>query len=174
MEDVSTATGVSTEMANDAAMEQAGVLPLEQLLCFDLYEATNALAELYRPLLEDLGLTYTQYLALVCLVPGQTVTHQEMQRALSLDLESLEPVVTRLEAAGLIDRRRSSLAMREVEFCLTDAGVWVRSRFEGVQCVVGEAMGLDNAEFAALQASVRGLAEAVRGAMSSVTARDGH
>ena len=158
-------------MTNDAAVEQTGVLPIEQLLCFDLYEATNALAELYRPLLDDLGLTYTQYLALVCLSPGTTVTHQEMQRSLSLDRESLEPVVKRLEAAGLVDRRRSSLGRRDVEFCLTDAGMFVRSRFEGVQCVVGEAMGLDNGEFAALQASVRGLVEAVRGAMQSDTAR---
>lgn len=159
-------------MSADALDHEArpGVLPLEQLLCFDLYEATRALSDLYRPLLEELGLTYTQYLALVRLVPGEHVEFHEMQRALSLDRDSLEPVLRRLESAGLIARRRSSLGAREVELSLTDAGLWVRSRFEGVQCVVGEAMGLDNGEFTALQHSVRNLVDAVRTAMQDPAA----
>ena len=148
--------------------DQAAVLPLENLLCFDLYEATRALTELYRPLLDELGLDYPQYLALLAVPVQDPIGIGSVQDALSLDPTTLDAVLRRLASAGLVDRLRPN-ALGEAAIELTDAGRWVRGRFAGVQCVVGAAMGLEQAQFLAVQESVRQLVEAVRRATDART-----
>ncbi|MCW2868298.1 MAG: MarR family transcriptional regulator [Marmoricola sp.] len=135
---------------------------LEELLCFDLYAASRAVTALYRPMLEELGLTYPQYLVLVALQPGETVGVGQIAEALSLDHGTLTPLLRRMEAAGLLTRSRSTVDERRVEVALTDAGAALRLRFDDVQCVVAEAVGLGLAEFTALQDSLRQLARGVR------------
>ena len=137
---------------------------LDELLCFDLYAASRAVTALYRPMLERLGLTYPQYLVLVTLQPGRPASVKDVADALSLDHGTLTPLLRRMEAAGLITRRRSGVDERRVEVGLTGAGEAMRLRFDDVQCVVAEAVGLDPDAFRSLQTSLKTLTEAVRAA----------
>ena len=147
-----------------AGVADLPVRSLEDLLCFDLYSASRAVTALYRPMLDRLGLTYPQYLVLVALSPGEPATVTRIASALSLDHGTLTPLLRRMEGAGLLTRTRSVEDERRVEVSLTTAGEAMRGRFEDVQCVVGDAMGLSRDEFQGMQHSLRTLTRAVRAA----------
>ena len=140
---------------------------LDDLLCFDLYAATRAVTAYYRPLLEELGLTYPQYLVLVSLRPGRPVTVKQVAADLALDHGTLTPLLRRMEGAGLLTRERDAADERQVVVTLTDAGERLRLRFDDVQCAVSEAIGLAPAEFLQLQESLARLTGAVREATAA-------
>ena len=81
---------------------------LHRQVCFSLYSASRAATAVYRPLLEQLGLTYPQYLVLTVLWEDDGVTVRDLGRSLELDSGTLSPLLKRLEAAGLLQRRRSA------------------------------------------------------------------
>ena len=135
---------------------------LDDLLCFDLYAATRAVTAYYRPLLEELGLTYPQYLVLVSLQPGRPVSVKQVATDLSLDHGTLTPLLRRMESAGLLTRERNAADERQVVVTLTAAGEALRLRFDDVQCAVTEAIGMSPEEFATLQSSLTRLTGAVR------------
>ena len=140
---------------------------LDELLCFDLYAASRAVTALYRPMLDELGLTYPQYLVLVALQPGETSSVKQIAAALALDHGTLTPLLRRMEDRGLLSRTRSTVDERLVEVGLTGAGETLRLRFDDVQCVVAESMGLDAGGFRQLQESLQALTRAVRDRTSS-------
>lgn len=140
----------------------APVRGLDELLCFDLYAASRAVTALYRPMLDELGLTYPQYLVLVALPPGGTLSVKEIAAALALDHGTLTPLLRRMEANGLLSRTRSAVDERLVDVALTGGGEAVRLRFDDVQCVVAESLGLDVAGFRQLQESLQALTRSVR------------
>lgn len=115
---------------NDAALDLS--LSLDQQLCFALYSASRLMTRLYRPHLEKLGLTYPQYLGMLALWEtdrrGETATVAGLGERLMLDSGTLSPLLKRLEAAGLVTRRRSSADERIVEIHLTDAGREMRAK----------------------------------------------
>jgi DNA-binding MarR family transcriptional regulator len=94
----------------------------EAMLCFNLYAASHAFTRVYKPLLEPLGLTYPQYLVLLCLAPGAPRGVRDLAEALRLETNTLSPLLKRLEASGLIRRTRSSADERRVEVALTGRG----------------------------------------------------
>ncbi len=141
--------------------------PLDDLLCFDLYAASRAVTAYYRPMLSRLGLTYPQYLVLVSLQPGESVTVTQIAETLSLDHGTLTPLLRRMEAAQLLTRRRSDEDERRVEITLTEQGAGLRRRFDDVQCAVGDAMGLSNSEFRSMQQALRTLTDSVRVALEA-------
>ncbi len=130
---------------------------LEALLCFDLYAASRAVTARYRPLLGDLGLTYPQYLVLVLLHERSRLAVRDIASSLRLDHGTLTPLLRRMESAGLVTRARSRLDERVVEIGVTDAGEAMRARFEDVQCVIREAMGLSPEQAHDLQGRLREL-----------------
>jgi DNA-binding MarR family transcriptional regulator len=142
---------------------------LDELLCFDLYAASRAVTAFYRPLLDEIGLTYPQYLVLVALPTDSGVPVKQIALDLELDHGTLTPLLRRMEAAGLLTRRRSTVDERQVEVALTEAGRALRLRFDDVQCKVTEAVGLDDTEFRALRASLVRLTRAVRRAAEAST-----
>ena len=148
----------------DVRPATAPVRGLDELLCFDLYAASRAVTALYRPMLERLGLTYPQYLVLVTLQPGEPASVKDVAEALRLDHGTLTPLLRRMEAADLITRRRSGVDERRVEVGLTGSGEAMRLRFDDVQCVVAEAVGLEPDAFRQLQDSLKSLADSVRAA----------
>ena len=149
--------------------EDDAVRGLEELLCFDLYAASRAVTALYRPMLDELGLTYPQYLVLVALRPGEPLGVSGIAEALSLDHGTLTPLLRRMEAAGLVTRTRSAADERRVEIALTEAGAALRLRFDDVQCVVAEAVGLGVPEFRALQDTLHRLTRSVRARTDGAT-----
>jgi DNA-binding MarR family transcriptional regulator len=127
----------------DTKSAQAPVeaLRLDRQLCFALYGAAQRVTRLYRPLLDALGLTYPQYLAMLVLWEESPRTVGAMGDALDLDSSTLTPLLKRLEAGGLIDRRRDPKDERRVIVALTDKGLALRDRAlsipEQIFCQVG-------------------------------------
>ncbi len=144
-------------MATDASARPG--LGLDEQLCFALYAASRAVRARYRPLLDELGLTYPQYLVLLVLWgEGATSVHGLGER-LRLDSGTLSPVLKRLEAAGLVVRRRGVPDERSVEVSLTHAGTALRRRAERVPPQIAVATGLDGEESRRLIAELEALTE---------------
>ncbi|GAA1338180.1 MarR family winged helix-turn-helix transcriptional regulator [Saccharothrix algeriensis] len=133
-------------------------LALDDQLCFALYAASRAVTARYRPLLEDLGLTYPQYLVLLVLWERGDVPVKDLGAALQLDYGTLSPLLKRLEAAGLVRRERRADDERSVRVALTGQGVALRGRAERVPPAMGAAMDLDAADAERLRALLRTLA----------------
>ena len=137
--------------------EQA--LKLEAQLCFPLYAASNLLTRLYRPLLEELGLTYPQYLVMLVLWERRSARVGELSTALYLDSGTLTPLLKRLEANGLVRRERSAEDERRVEVSLTREGESLKKRALEVPGALACRVGLGNERFIGLRAELRALME---------------
>lgn len=110
---------------SDAPIE---VLRLDNQLCFALYGAANRMTRLYRPMLDALGLTYPQYLAMLVLWEASPRTVGNLGDALDLDSSTLTPLLKRLEAGGLVVRTRDPEDERRVIVALTDKGRALRDQ----------------------------------------------
>jgi DNA-binding MarR family transcriptional regulator len=110
----------------------ASPLKLDDFLCFGVYSAGHAFNRLYRPLLEKLGLTYPQYLAMVALWEADDRTVGALGERLGLESNTLTPLLKRLEGMGLISRARDPRDERVVRVKLTDQG----RELEGPACAV--------------------------------------
>ena len=97
-------------------------LLLDNQLCFALYSTSLLMTKVYKPLLQELGLTYPQYLAMMVLWEGDGITVGEISSRLLTDPGSVTPLLKRLEAEGLLKRIRSSADERVVQLHLTDKG----------------------------------------------------
>ena len=137
-------------------------LRLDDQLCFALYAATNAITRAYRPLLRELGLTYPQYLTLMALWQHGTGTVSEIAQRLDLPAHALTPLLQRLEQAGLIVRRRSSLDNRSVLIELTSAGVELQTSAAAVQRTVECATRLSPDALFALRGELHDLVNDMR------------
>lgn len=104
------------------------VLRLDNQLCFALYGAANRMTRLYRPMLDALGLTYPQYLAMLVLWEASPRTVGALGDALDLDSSTLTPLLKRLEAGGLVERTRDPEDERRVIVALTDKGRALRDQ----------------------------------------------
>jgi MarR family transcriptional regulator, organic hydroperoxide resistance regulator len=103
-------------------------LLLDNQLCFALYSASLAMTKLYKPLLDELGLTYPQYLVMLVLWEGDGLMVSELGQRLYLDSGTLTPLLKRLEAAGLVSRMRAAEDERRVHIHLTAAGRKLKAR----------------------------------------------
>ena len=104
------------------------VMALDDHLCFALYSASMAVTRLYKPMLDELGITYPQYLVLNALRDAETLTIGGLASRLSLEPSTITPLVKRLEAAGLVARVRSQTDEREVRVSLTEGGQGVMAK----------------------------------------------
>ncbi|MCX4911378.1 MarR family winged helix-turn-helix transcriptional regulator [Streptomyces sp. NBC_00878] len=121
---------------------QEGSLLLDDQLCFALYAASRAVTARYRPLLDELGLTYPQYLVMLVLWEQDAISVRDLGNALQLESSTLSPLLKRLEANGLLWRERRAEDERSVALRLTDAGARLRDRADTVPLAIGDAMGL--------------------------------
>lgn len=143
---------------------------LDQLLCFELHAASRAMTAVYRPILEDLGLTYPQYLVMVLLWEEEPRLVKELGRAMDLDSGTLSPLLKRLAAAGLVQRTRSTQDEREVEVTLTEEGWSLEGRARSVRHSIECATGLSEAEINDLRERLTGLRSALRATPRETTA----
>ena len=138
------------------------MLKLDHQLCFALYSSSLAMTKLYKPLLEPLGLTYPQYLAMLVLWEGDGVTVSELGQRLQLDSGTLTPLLKRLESTGLLQRRRDSADERRVLVLLTPAGRALKSRAAKVPPQVACAAGCSIDELAALTQRLKELRDQIQ------------
>jgi DNA-binding MarR family transcriptional regulator len=134
---------------------------LDDQLCFALYAASRAVTAVYRPMLDNLGLTYTQYLVLLALWGRGELSVKQLGASLYLDYGTLSPLLKRLEADGLIRRERRPDDERTVIITLTEEGAAMRERARGIPAQISEAMGLEPAEFEQTRATLRGMIDRI-------------
>ncbi|PWR22558.1 MarR family winged helix-turn-helix transcriptional regulator [Zavarzinia aquatilis] len=116
-------------------------LRLDDQLCFALYSASHLMTKAYRPMLTALGLTYPQYLALLVLWEADDLTVGALGERLFLDSGTLTPLLKRMEAQGLVERRRDPADERQVRIRLTETGraleAEARRHYEDMVCGLG-------------------------------------
>lgn len=121
-----------TAKTNKSSSQPVEALRLDRQLCFALYGAANRVTRLYRPLLDALGLTYPQYLAMLVLWEASPRTVGALGEALDLESSTLTPLLKRLETQGLVARARDPEDERRVIITLTQAGDALRDKAKAV------------------------------------------
>jgi len=134
-------------------------LLLDNQLCFALYSASLAMTKLYKPLLDELGLTYPQYLAMLALWEHDGLMVSELGERLRLDSGTLTPLLKRLEAAGLVARTRDAQDERRVHISLTASGRRLKARARKVPGLMLGATQCSLPELVRLTRELRGLRE---------------
>lgn len=119
------------------------VLKLENQLCFPLYAASREVIKMYRPYLEPLGLTYTQYITMMVFWESGKISVKELGKRLFLDSGTLTPVLKSLEAKGLVRRYRSADDERVLNVEITDAGTALKERAMSVPTALTSFINLD-------------------------------
>ncbi|HEY7688627.1 MAG TPA: MarR family transcriptional regulator [Dongiaceae bacterium] len=136
--------------AKDA--RKPGGAKLGDFLCFAIYSANLAFGRAYKPILEALGLTYPQYIAMVALWEQDDQTVGSLGEKMFLESNTLTPLLKKLEAMGYVRRRRDAADERQVVVSLTDAGRRLREKVSSASLV--KATGLGAEDFSRLQKSV--------------------
>ena len=128
------------------------MMQLDNQLCFALYSTSLAMTKVYKPLLDELGLTYPQYLAMLVLWERDGLMVSELGERLYLDSGTLTPLLKRLEVAGYISRIRDNEDERRVYITLTSSGRKLKTRATKIpgcilsasQCSLPELVALTN------------------------------
>ena len=108
--------------------EKYECLKLSKQLCFPLYACSREMIKLYKPYLDELGLTYTQYITLMVLWEHKAMTVKALGQELYLDSGTLTPLLKKLEEKGLVTRRRSDLDERNLIVTITELGESMRDQ----------------------------------------------
>jgi len=115
---------------------------LGDFLCFSIYSANLAFGRAYRPILDELGLTYTQYVTLVALGEEDGQRVGDLGDKLFLESNTLTPILKKLEQLGLVERRRDPADERQVRVSVTAAGRKLTQKVESRAGELVEATGL--------------------------------
>lgn len=118
-------------------------LKLENQLCFPLYVAAKEIVKKYRPLLEPLGLTYTQYIAMMVMWEKKSVTVGQLGEKLCLDTGTLTPMLKKMQASGLVERKRSQTDERSVIVTITERGEELKAKAADVPLKMAQCVHLD-------------------------------
>lgn len=125
---------------------------LADFLCFAIYSANLAFGRAYRPILDELGLTYTQYITIIALWEEDKQTVSSLGEKLFLESNTLTPILKKLESLGYLKRERSAADERQVIVSLTDVGRQLREKGLGMSLV--KESGLSPEEFKQVQNAV--------------------
>ena len=124
-------------------MDKKDSLRLENQLCFPLYACAREVVKAYRPHLDVLGLTYTQYITMMVLWEEGKVSVRDLGRKLHLDSGTLTPLLKKLESKGYLKRERSTVDERVVIACITEEG----RKLKRAAAKIPQAMANEVAEF---------------------------
>lgn len=144
-----TSTSDSNEMNN-----RYEALRLGSQLCFPLYAVSKEVIRRYKPFLDQLDLTYTQYIAMMVLWEHKEVNVKELGELLYLDSGTLTPVLKKLETKGYVTRTRSKLDERNLIVAVTEEGMALRERAINIPDEMSVCMGLSTEEFDVLYDAV--------------------
>jgi DNA-binding MarR family transcriptional regulator len=143
----------------------ADALALDRQVCFALSIAARNVVAVYRPLLEPLGLTHPQYLAMLALWEQSPLSVKKLGSMLQLDSATLSPLLKRLASVGLITRTRSTEDERQVQIDLTETGRALRRQAEQIPPAIVARLGMDIGELESLHASLMRVIAAAQGAI---------
>lgn len=135
-----------------SGQSHAASAKLGDFLCFAVYSANLAFGKLYRPILDKLGLTYTQYVTIVALLEEDDQTVSGLGEKLFLESNTLTPILKKLEAMGHLERTRDAADERQVRVRLTRSGKHLREKAMSIDLV--DACGLTPGQFSKLQKEI--------------------
>lgn len=121
-------------------------LKLENQLCFPLYAAAREVVKQYRPYLDELDITYTQYITMMVMWEEKEITVKALGEKLFLDSGTMTPVLKSLEAKGYVTRKRSTTDERSVSVFLTDSGEALKEKAVDIPAKVVGCVGLSGEE----------------------------
>lgn len=127
-------------------MNNLDMLKLENQLCFPLYACAKEIVRRYTPLLEPLGLTYTQYIAMMVLWEHKNISVKDMGELLYLDSGTLTPMLKKMEKAGWITRKRDEKDERSVIISLTDNGIKLKEKAVKVPAKMIQCINLEQSD----------------------------
>lgn len=107
-------------------------LKLENQLCFSTYALSRAITKRYRPYLDEVNLTYPQYIVLLVMWEENSISMKELGERLLLDSGTLTPLIKKLESMNLIIRKRSTLDERLLLITLTDEGIQFKDKVKDI------------------------------------------
>ena len=125
-------------------------LKLSNQLCFPLYACSKEVVRRYKPFLDELDLTYTQYITMMVLWEEDCINVRELGENLFLDSGTLTPVLKKLEQKGYITRRRSETDERNLVVCITESGMKLREKAVDIPQKIGACVSLEPDEAAEL------------------------
>ena len=140
-------------------MTQYKNLLLNNQLCFALYAATNSIIRYYRIYLNEIGITYTQYLVLLVLWESENSNIKEIAKVLKLDSPTITPIVQKLEKMNLVKRQRSHKDERVVVVSLTKNGIDLETQVADIQNKVACRTHLNPKDFKELKNTLNQLAD---------------
>jgi len=135
--------------------------PLEEQICFTLYSASMAVGRVYKPLLDQLGLTYPQFLAILALSEQPELSVGAIAKRLSLEASTVTPLLKRLETRGLVRRERNIANERQVLVSLTDEGRRLNAESACLGPTLLAASGHSPQSLASLNNHIRALRDAL-------------
>lgn len=121
-------------------------LKLENQLCFPLYACSREIIKRYKPFLDEIGLTYTQYVTMMVMWEKETVSTKELGTLLHLDSGTLTPVVKTLEEKGLITKERSGDDARNLIVTITEKGTALKDEAVKIPEKMGACVAIDAGE----------------------------
>ncbi len=124
-------------------MDEYNPLKLENQICFPLYACSKEIIKLYKPFLDKLDLTYTQYITMMVLWEYKKITAHELGEKLYLDSGTLTPMLKKLEAKGYIERSRSKVDERNLDIKITNLGMDLRKKAITVPQELGKCIPLE-------------------------------
>lgn len=126
--------------------EKYDVLKIQNQLCFPLYACAREVVKRYTPFLDEIDLTYTQYIAMMVLWEKKSVTVKELGTALFLDSGTLTPLLKKLEAKGFLSRKRSKTDERNLIVSITPAGEDLREKAVEIPSKLAQCVALEPEE----------------------------
>lgn len=122
------------------------MLKIEKQLCFPLYVCSKEVIKRYKPYLDEIGLTYTQYITLMVLWEHKSLSVKEIGDILYLDSGTLTPLLKKIEKMGLIKRDRDLLDERNVIITITDEGNELKKRAKSIPSNISKCINLTSDE----------------------------
>ena len=122
------------------------ILKLEKQLCFPLYACSKEVVRQYKPFLDEIDLTYTQYIVMLVMWEKKKITVKELGESLYLDSGTLTPVLKKLEVKGYVSRSRSKEDERHLEVLLTSQGSQLREEAADIPSKVRKCIDLNSEE----------------------------
>lgn len=123
-------------------MKDDKCLELGRQICFPLYAASREVTRRYKPFLDEIGLTYTQYIVMLVLWEEEKISMHELGERLYLDSGTLTPLLVKLEAKGLISRERNEKDVREMIISATDKGIGLKVQAREIPGRIGKCLNL--------------------------------
>lgn len=121
-------------------------LKIENQLCFPLYACSREIVRLYKPYLDEIGLTYTQYITMMVLWEREQITVKQLGEILYLDSGTLTPLLKKMEAAGLLTRSRDKMDERSVIAKLTEKGEQLKDQAVSIPEKISSCVPLNQEE----------------------------